>query len=367
MPYTAEFFDAAEPPLSKPTDKPANDSSFFFDPETLPEPEFLNGPLAPMPWMNLAIEEDRRRHLSRPKHAPGLTTSDFFSQRHGGDFGWLWGRVVLLMSDSIDREMITHFCEEFGGGVFEEPAKHTTSWCTVPAFNLTLLHWHSDGLLRRRFEPYWDPFSKWVSWEDRFEHVWNSSFERMVGVNGKGPDLVLWQSALWDQRNFAELGKLQFGEQHHMADMGRQMVWEELRHYGARARGFLEFLRKEFGREMPLMLRAGTIHRDTPARDLMVYDADRLERALAEQFGLEIFEWGRLVAGQTGMYQDYHHLGRGPASWLWGTMLLEYLARIANVGMSRRGVKSSIVPGERERYFQGWMACHKELIEWGGR
>lgn len=370
LPYTSDFFNLPVPPTAIYTPgliSNETDSDFSFDPHELPDDAILDSPLTPTEWMAVAVAEDHRRHLSRPKHAPGTTAADFISQRHGGSLAWLWGRVVLLIGDSVDRTMLEHFCSEFRASVFAPGDAHTYSSCAVPAFNLTLLQWHADGLLARRFEPYWDPLSTWVAFEDRWTHVWNGSLAQSVGGNGRGPDLLLWQSALWDQRNFAELAKVRYGESSEGAEMSRAMSWAELRHYGARAAAVLAFLREKFGSEMPFMLRAATIHRDTPGMDMMVYDADRLQRALAERFGMEVFEWGRIVAGHTGLYHDYHHLGKGAASWLWGTMVLEYLARVAGVGAMRRGVVGGIVPDERARYFQGWKACHDELIEWGGR
>ena len=93
-------------------------------------------------------------------------------------------------------------------------------------------------------------------------------------------------------------------------------------------------------------------------QDAVMMEMDRLGRAVAEQAGHEMFEWSKLIHLLGDLYQDGLHPGKGPASWLWGNMMLESLARSA-------GAK---VGGDaRAPYFDGWEACHKELSGWGGR
>lgn len=90
----------------------------------------------------------------------------------------------------------------------------------------------------------------------------------------------------------------------------------------------------------------------------MVIEMDRLGRALAEQYGQELFEWGRIISPMGHWYEDGTYPGEGTLIWLWGNMSLEYLARSA---------KSKLGGDYRLRYFDGWERCHEEFVGWGGR
>ena len=104
------------------------------------------------------------------------------------------------------------------------------------------------------------------------------------------------------------------------------------------------------------MYRALTTHvGDQHSTDAMLIELNRLGRAVAENAGHEVFEWGRIMSGFAQYYKDNTHLDKGPASWLRGNMLLEYLARIAGIGDE-----------DGSPYFDGWNACHDRLVNWGG-
>jgi hypothetical protein len=94
------------------------------------------------------------------------------------------------------------------------------------------------------------------------------------------------------------------------------------------------------------MYRAVTTHRESNAKDANLYEIDRIGRFIANQFSMEIFEWGRILTSFSMLYQDQTHLGKGPASWIWGEMMLGYLKR------SSEGK---------------WSDCHQEYLGWGGR
>ncbi|WKT40103.1 hypothetical protein QSH57_001922 [Fusarium oxysporum f. sp. vasinfectum] len=96
--------------------------------------------------------------------------------------------------------------------------------------------------------------------------------------------------------------------------------------------------------DTPMMCRSLTYHQKTGSGDIMVIEMDRLGRALAEQYGHEVFEWGRIISPMGHWYQDGTHPGEGTLSWLWGNMILEYLARSA---------KSKLGGDYRFSYFDG--------------
>lgn len=157
-------------------------------------------------------------------------------------------------------------------------------------------------------------------------------------------------------RSFA---KNHYGAEHPMGTIQRHIVWDELRFYTARVKTLLRLLKEKVGSDIPMLLRTSTLDRQKMANDNMSYDLDRINRALGEKLGIEPFEWGRLIAGNPKLYRDSMHPGKGPASWLWGTMLLEYLARAVGAG-TEGGARE-----ERAPYFDGWDVCHKELTQIG--
>ncbi|KAI8716966.1 hypothetical protein NCS52_00991500 [Fusarium sp. LHS14.1] len=359
IPYTEEYLNADAPEYAQ---YPAAEGELIFN-ATEVEAEFLESPANPQPWMQKAVAEHRRRTEAAQQSKEGnLTVEDFVSMKNDAELGWLWGRRVVMFSDSVDRYMTQFFCEEFDGEITfpvkDESGRFSKGICDVPAFNLTLVYLHSTGSFTYKPKWWWKPKIKYVAWEERWEKLWKPHESPIQGEKGR-PDLILWQNGLWDQRAFWEGGSAMHNpEELRIAEKGRQMVWQEVRFVTARIRKIAQRLNDEFGADAPIMFRSLTVHRETGMGDAIMFDLDRLGRAVAEQAGHEVFEWGRLITLLGTLYRDQMHPGKGPGSWLWGNMLLEYLAR--SVGAK--------VGGEtRSPYFDGWDACHKDLSGWGGR
>jgi hypothetical protein len=131
------------------------------------------------------------------------------------------------------------------------------------------------------------------------------------------------------------------------------MTWNELHFFSARLRLFLQRLEKEFP-DTPMMWRSLTFHRKTGSKDIMLIEMDRYGRALAEQHGHEVFEWARIMKLLGGQYEAKTHPGEGASSWLWGNMVLEYLARAAGAGAQVGGdgmlVMTSLYDGEDDNH-----------------
>lgn len=196
-----------------------------------------------------------------------------------------------------------------------------------------------------------------IAFEERWESMWRPTLDTHVRGKEGRPDLVLWQNGLWDQRAVWEAGEAHFAANESVMGLReRQLVWDEVRFVASRMQTFVRKLHEEFGEDVPAMWRAVTVHADSNATDANIYELDRIGRAVGQRNGHEVFEWGRLLTAMSMLYRDRTHVGKGPGSWLWGNMVLEYLARSA-------GVKDR----ERSPYFDGWGACHKELAKWGGR
>lgn len=352
IPYTDEFLEADFPSTAK-YPKPNGQDVFFGVSEV--EKAFAESDSTPQSRMHAVVAEDQRRRESVTVEFKNQTADDFVAMKDEGHLGWLWGRRVLFLGDSVDRFMIQFFCEELGRQM-SQPAPHTTATCEIPTFNLTLIHWHYAGSWTYTPDWWWMDDMKEIAFEERFTKMWEPMLDTTVrGPTGK-PDLIMWQNGLWDQRALWECGEAHYNETDPLGQRERHLEWEEIRFIAARVRKLVQFLREQFGSDVPTMFRAFTVHRESNARDANLYELDRLSRAIAEKAGHEIFEWGRIITAFSMLYKDQTHPGKGTASWLWANMMLDYLARSAAAG-----------DPERAPYFDGWDACHEHLLGWGGR
>ncbi|KAF5676609.1 hypothetical protein FHETE_2105 [Fusarium heterosporum] len=358
IPFTEDYLNSEPPEYAA---YPPTHEVVFND--TAVEPEFLNADGNPQQWMRMAVVENRRRHKQAqvPK-TRNATVDDFVDMKNDNGLGWLWGRRIVMFGDSVDRYMTTFFCGEFDNAIqfpIEDiSGRQARAICEIPAMNLTLLYLHSVGSFTYRPDWWWIDKLKDVAWEERWDKFWKPHEQPIQGPNGR-PDLILWQNGLWDQRAFWEGGEAMHDKADKpMAIRNRQLAWEEVRFVTARIKKVAKRLNDEFGADVPIMFRALTVHRESGMVDVNMMELDRLGRAVAEQAGHEMFEWAKIIHLMGNLYQDGLHPGKGAASWLWGNMVLEYLARSAGAE----------VGGEaRSPYFSGWDACHKELSGWGGR
>ncbi|KAF2095792.1 hypothetical protein NA57DRAFT_78572 [Rhizodiscina lignyota] len=355
IPFGEDFL--AAPALPAATYPPANDADVYFEPSRV-EPQFTQS--APRQWMNDVLAEHQRRRMSVDANDGDLQHYHYVSKKDDGGMGWLWGRRVLVLGDSVDHFMAQFFCEEFGYRI-RQPRPRTTATCEIPTFNLTLIYWHLSGSYTSTPSWWWMKDMKFVPFEERWEKLWKKTLGTHVrGLNGRSPDLLLWQSGLWDQRAMIENGmahaNVSYGA--HVGEQERQLVWEEVRFITTRLRKLLSMLRDEFG-NTPSMFRTVTIHRNSNATDANLLEIDRVQRALAQQAGQEIFEWGRIIQAFSMLYKDRTHTAKGAGSWLWSNMMLEYLRRSAGAGAAEGD--------KRDHYFDGWDACHERLVSWDGR
>ncbi|KAJ4130679.1 hypothetical protein NW768_006216 [Fusarium equiseti] len=357
MPFTETFLNAEAPETAAYPPK----GELIFNDTAVPE-EFLKGPEIPRQWMKIATEENRRR-IEALKHIKNPTVDDFAAMKDEGGLGWLWGRRLVEFGDSVDRREAKYVCHEFGSEMIFPKLHPIEKWpkgvCNIPAFNLTFFAFHNAGGFTYRPDWFWYKEMRIIPFEERWKKLWKPHENPINGPRGR-PDLIFFQNGLWDQRGF-QVG----GQKHHQDDNStlvarhRKMTWDELHFFSARLRLFLQRLEKEFP-DTPMMWRSLTFHQKTGSGDIMLIEMDRYGRALAEQHGHEVFEWARIMTLLGDQYEDGTHPGEGALSWLWGNMVLEYLARAAGAGAQVGG-------DVRWPYFEGWDACHDEFVRWGGR
>ncbi|KAF5701567.1 hypothetical protein FGLOB1_10120 [Fusarium globosum] len=356
LPFTDKFLNSEDPETAE---YPHTGGDLIFNDTDVPR-TFFKGSDIPIEWMKLAVKENKRRQEAMA-HITNATSEDYHRMRNDAEFDWLWGRRVVSFGDSVDRRAARYVCHEFGHDMVFPKLHEIEQWpmgvCHIPAFNLTFTAFHSAGGFTYRPEWFWYKQMRIIPFERRWEELWQPHERDIRGPNGR-PDLILWQNGLWDQRGFQVGGqKLHEGQNVTLNARHRKMVWDELHFFLARTKKYAEMLIREFP-DTPMMWRSLTYHQKTGSGDIMVVEMDRLGRALAEQYGHEVFEWGRIISLMGNWYEDGTHPGEGALSWLWGNMILEYLARSA---------KSKLGGDYRFPYFDGWERCHEELVAWGGR
>ncbi|KAK9379554.1 uncharacterized protein V2V93DRAFT_311105, partial [Kockiozyma suomiensis] len=330
------------------------------------EPDFISNDkpdvsivkTAPHSWMmDMTVHANL---LRKQINTPGDMTEDDTSKLNTLTWRlqWLKHKRILLCADSVDRYMIQYFCEELGLLMKKGSQRHTTSFCHVPYLNFTMYHWHLASYVSYRSTWWWQPQMKYITFEDRYKHIFEPTLSDVRGLDGQAPDLVMYQSGLWDQVNFSKMRKMHDKNIDLDGAVARAMTWPELRYYMARQRQFVAQLRQIFGEDAHLMYRSLTVHREEGTQDLMLYDMDRVSRSLAHSLGIEVFDWSRIVTGHTPVFNDRVHVKKGVMSWLYMNTLLSYAFREAG-GLESHGLLIRF-PKFYNRTESGdpWLECH---------
>ncbi|KAK9376705.1 uncharacterized protein V1513DRAFT_437877 [Lipomyces chichibuensis] len=405
VPFVDDFLDMPSPSTANyPTDK---------------IPEFKDAPppaemlsRAPHNWLlDLIQYESILKHTTTKSESASILDLSSDQADLVRRVNWIHNRRLLVLGDSIDRFMVQFFCEDLNGSYHNTQSsqyggQHTTFSCSIPYLNFTIYHWHVASMYPMRPHWWWLSHIKHVAFEDRFENLFKPVWNEVISMNGRTPDLIFFQSGLWDERAFRESyrnmkepdGDKQDDETRKKNEAqrketglgreGRQLAWEELEFFKARMSKFIMYLREKFGENTPMMYRSLTTRRDSTNADLPTIDMDRVSRALMARHGLEIFEWARLARGFSTQYQDYLHIGHGPLSVTWANMMLYYLFRATGGvdydgkflrfpdpvgqyvkdGNSIRNAPTIEVPERPDTSVERfWNECHEYNIHWGGR
>ncbi|KAK9474558.1 uncharacterized protein V1510DRAFT_401222 [Dipodascopsis tothii] len=332
----------AEPPANAQY-PPARNGDAVVEPtfSTAPPPPAVLG-RAPRNWLRDAANyhfmlQDVANHANRG--AGTARTLSETDRRLTRDLHWLHNRRLLVLGDSVDRFMIQFICEEFGStsreakseaGTDRIGGKHTSAYCHIPTLNFTVAHWHVAGMYTLHPDWWWLPHMDTVAFEERWPKFFEPFRDRVAGLDGRNPDLILFQSGLWDERMFREsaISKLDLPRaeavETALGREGRPLTWDETTFFKARMAKFIDLIRDNFP-AVPVMYRSLTTRREAGKADLPTIGMDRVSRHLAAQNGIKVFEWASLVRGHSTEYLDYLHMGRGSSSYLWGQMVLHYL------------------------------------------
>ncbi|KAK7207381.1 hypothetical protein BZA70DRAFT_271141 [Myxozyma melibiosi] len=381
IPFYSEFHDLPEHPLAAyPRVEGQDDRSLLNDKRV--DPAIMA--LAPPPWTKMfhnfyLILRGINYRESHPEEARELTDEE---KEIMSQMGWVRDRTVLLVGDSIDRNMITYFCSElnlefqnYGGPV--HGTRQTTASCHVPFVNFTIVQWHVAGMFTSRPEWWWEDHMNVVPFEERFAKIFEkySLASTISRYSGHGPDLVLFQSGSWDERGFREAAhyeaqkEVPFEERVSAPSVSSgQLSMSQLRFINSRMQKLVQKLRSMFSDDTPLMYRSLSFRRDGKKSDLALLSIDRMHRSMVQHLGIEVFDWSLMSYGFTEEFKDSLHFRKGALSWLWSDMLLHYLFRAAG-GIEDRGkiIKSPPLPMTTEKEKSSartkyWDRCHNYLV-----
>ncbi|KAK9479541.1 hypothetical protein V1514DRAFT_341832 [Lipomyces japonicus] len=317
---------------------------------------------APHMWMSDLVEYVELKNIQ------DISPQNQTKLRHAEKrISFLNGKRVLMIADSVDRYILQYFCSELGLEADFGNKRHTIANCFVPQLNFTIYHWHLASYFSYRPSWWWQKTMDKVAFEERYETIFKPTLSKVEGATGK-PDVILFQSGLWDQVSFLKMADAELASnkklQAELKTINRQMTWSEIRLYSSRWKQFIHHIRGIFGDDVHLVYRSLTPHKESDDRDLMIYDMDRIGRYFSNKMGIEVFEWARLVTGFSSMWRDQVHISQGPLSWLYQNMLLSLVFRAAG-GVEVQG-NITRWPSEFQQRHHGidpWFECHQNYVQ----
>ncbi|KAK9235094.1 hypothetical protein V1525DRAFT_410951 [Lipomyces kononenkoae] len=271
---------------------------------------------------------------------------------------WIKNRRLLMVSDSVDRFQTAFFCDLLDQAPVIGQGQHSTYWCHIPYLNVTLMHWHIASFVTSRPPWGWWRDMKVVTVEERWTTFFEPTLDKVVGMNGRSPDLIMVQSGLWDQQMYGIAYMTDHGEKE--PDFSRPLNWAELRLYMQRERSLVARLRQQFGNDVPMVYRMSTLPRDQTWHSSL-HDINQAARFVARETDMEIMDFGNMLHGHDHLYFDGAHLGPGALS-IWANMWLWYLFR-GQGGVEVKGKIMQMPPEDKPYYLsQNWNFCHEIFV-----
>ena len=200
---------------------------------------------------------------------------------------------------------------------------------------------------------------EYVQFEERIPKIHMPYKDEFLGANGRSPDLIIWHSGLWDEMAFHNHAN-SLRKSKELISKTRHISWDEATFFAARLKKFIGLLQTTFGKDVPMMYMSLTTGKAINNGDLLVMDLDRITRSIIKGFGIELFDWSRIINGHSHLYKDDVHPKRGPLTWLWGNMMLSYLFR-ASGGSELQGKVQQYPPagGLVAGTDGAWEECHQ--------
>ncbi|KAG8884314.1 hypothetical protein FRB97_004578 [Tulasnella sp. 331] len=211
--------------------------------------------------------------------------------------------------------------EMFHGG-------HKFGYCTVPKYNFTMVNWFLYGMVDSEdFGWFRNTEERPITFEKRFDEV---MIPLMRQEKLRNPDLIIETSLFWDD-NFFDIRSKHMNSSHSGSS---PLTYSEINWHRSRVHALIAKTRQLYGVKVPIMFRTRHLRKDNRwNRVLRIFQLDQSVRAIAEELGIKLFDWGGNLEGQTDMfYDDDQHFKNGPATWLAGDMMLFYLKRAVTAG-----------------------------------
>lgn len=318
------------------------------------------------------------------------------------DLDFLRNRSVLMIGDSIDRNLATHFGRTALQGtagyhtilnppesshiVATKLSSHQVGVSHLPELNFSIANWFLMGVGVQDEVAFYHPRE---DLPQEFERRLETFFFPLLKARLlPKPDLITYNSGLWDLEYLARtrmakynLPDIQPRTREAPASLalsklgdGSPLSLTELAYHRARLRRFLKvlikFIHELYGdhhssvdyKNSPIEIMYRSMHLGNstitnafaPER---IHQIDESNRLVAKEFNIKVFEWGKMTTGLHTQLSDpipSIHFGDGSAQYIFGDMLLFYLKRLYSGAMDEwigcdwiRNRRASQHPGRR--------------------
>ncbi|KAG9008586.1 hypothetical protein FRB95_001310 [Tulasnella sp. JGI-2019a] len=240
---------------------------------------------------------------------------------------WVVNKTILIIGSSHDRNNIQFMCDDVHGK-YTDLGGHKFGYCTIPHYNLTLVNWFLYGMVDSEGFDWFRPTEdRPITFEKRFDEVMIPLMHKQGLAK---PNLIIETSLFWDDM-FFEIRAKHLNSTH---GGHSPLTYSEINWHRSRVHALISKTRQLYGSQVPIMFRTRHLRKDNRwNRVLRIFQLDQSVRAIAEELGIKLFDWGGNLEGQTDMfYDDDQHFKNGPATWLAGDMMLFYLRRAVTAG-----------------------------------
>ncbi|CED83750.1 SGNH hydrolase-type esterase domain [Phaffia rhodozyma] len=254
--------------------------------------------------------------------------------------GWDWAqnKTILGIGDSLMRNNVDTFTKHIGNmTIGRQPHQFTdpqgSKWSGsqqmylihVPHVNLTVANWFHNGMIEHEVDGFFTNESTPQVFEQKFNNVFLPTLYEEGGLNGRVPDMIIFESLSWDLVLLARLAN-DAGDTRYA---GRPFDDIELDWYRGRMIEVLALLRKTFPRTKIVMQtpHIGIRQPQSAFAPIRKFQQGQMVSSIALETGYDLFDWGRIVSTLDNELTDGLHFSAGVNSWLWGEMLLYYLRR----------------------------------------
>lgn len=289
-------------------------------------------------------------------------------QNNFKDLQWMKNKTILLIGDSIDRNLVIHFGRRALAGTkgthrFYIPSdqikvpvtkleSHQIGIAHVPELNLTIYNWFFMGVLVQEEVPFFHPREDLPQdFTSKLRKFYLPLLEKEGGL--PFPDLVVFNTGFWDLEFLARSRAARYplstpsGEvtrfeapRDSETDLGdgNALSLQELSVHRHRFRSFISTLQSSLRKiqvEKKVDKKIGYMYRSMQlgnATDRNAFSATRVRQidasnlALVKQMGIRVLEWGKMTVGLDRQLTDPPiHYGIGSAQFIFGDMLLFYL------------------------------------------